>query len=179
MWFRSSFLPDPESTAPSAVTVTAKPGTVALTSPTESTTVFSNRPPTAPGEDGRGRDPAPVRRPPRGSPRGAPALQPVFQGSHLDLTDESRAILSDILTAVKARKVPEVTVIGHTDTTGSTASNYKLGLERAQAVRALLLKAGLDASLVDVESHGEADPLQRTPDNTDEPRNRRVEITIR
>ena len=78
-----------------------------------------------------------------------------FREATSDLTEESRAILPDILTAVKARKVPEVTVIGHTDTTGSTASNYQLGLERAQAVRALLLKAGLDASLVDVESHGE------------------------
>jgi outer membrane protein OmpA-like peptidoglycan-associated protein len=80
---------------------------------------------------------------------------------------------------VKAWKAPEVTVIGHTDTTGSTASNYQLGLERAQSVRGLLLKAGLDASLVEAESHGEADLLRSTPDNTDEPRNRRVEITIR
>ena len=84
-----------------------------------------------------------------------------FREATSDLTEESRAILPDILTAVKARKVPEVTVIGHTDTTGSTASNYQLGLERAQAVRALLLKAGLDASLVEVESHGEADLLRQ------------------
>ena len=96
-----------------------------------------------------------------------------------ELTEESRAILPDIMTTVKARRVPEVTVIGHTDTTGNSASNYKLGLERAQAIRALLLKAGLDASLVEVESHGEGDLLQKTPDNTAEPRNRRVEITIR
>jgi outer membrane protein OmpA-like peptidoglycan-associated protein len=75
--------------------------------------------------------------------------------------------------------VAEVTVIGHTDTTGSRASNYQLGLERAQAVRALLLEAGLDDSLIEVSSHGEADLLHSTPDNTSEPRNRRVEITIR
>ena len=92
-----------------------------------------------------------------------------FREATSDLTDESRAILPDILTAVKARKVPEVTVISYTDTTGSIASNYQLGLQRAQSVRALLLKAGLDASLVDVESHGEADLLQRTRDNTPSP----------
>jgi outer membrane protein OmpA-like peptidoglycan-associated protein len=172
-------LADPESTAPTAVTVTAKPGTVALTSPTESTTVFSNRPPMPLVK----MDEAEIQRQfgalLANLPEAPRHFNLYFREATADLTDESRAILPDILTAVKAREVPEVTVIGHTDTTGSTASNYQLGLQRAQSVRALLLKAGLDASLVDVESHGEADLLQRTPDNTDEPRNRRVEITIR
>jgi outer membrane protein OmpA-like peptidoglycan-associated protein len=102
-----------------------------------------------------------------------------FRVDTSELTEESRAILPDVMSAVAARKVPEVTVIGHTDTTGSTASNYQLGLQRAQTVRDLLLKAGLDASMIEVSSHGEADLLQSTPDNTAEPRNRRVEITIR
>ena len=172
-------LADPESTAPTAVTVTAPPGTVALTNPTESTTVRANRPPTP-----RMRmDEAEIQRQ-FGAllaelPETPQRFNLYFREATSDLTEESRAILPDILTAVKARKVPEVTVIGHTDTTGTTASNYQLGLERAQAVRALLLEAGLDASLVDVESHGEGDLLVSTPDNTDEPRNRRVEITIR
>ena len=172
-------LSDPESTAPTAVTVTGKPGTVALTNPTESTTVFSNRPPMP-----RVRmDEAEIQRQ-FGAlladlPEAPRHFNLYFREATSDLTEESRAILPDILTAVRARKVPEITVIGHTDTTGSTASNYQLGFERAQGVRALLLKAGLDASLVDVESHGEADLLRSTPDNTDEPRNRRVEITIR
>jgi outer membrane protein OmpA-like peptidoglycan-associated protein len=84
-----------------------------------------------------------------------------------------------VLCAVAGRKVPEVTVIGHTDTTGPAANNYRLGLDRAQTVKTLLIRAGLDANLVEVESHGEADLLQKTPDSTAEPRNRRVEITIR
>ena len=172
-------LPDAEGTAPSSVAVTAKSGNAALTTPYESTTVIADRPPTAPVK----RDEAEIRRE-FGAllaelPETPRHFNLYFREATSDLTDESRVIVPDILTAVKARKVPEVTVIGHTDTTGSTASNYKLGLERAQAVRALLLQAGLDTSLVDAESHGEADPLQRTPDNTDEPRNRRVEITIR
>ena len=178
-WFEVVLLPDPESTTPSSVTVTGKSGTAALTTPYESTTVFADRPPTAPVK----MDEAEIQRE-FGAllaelPEAPRHFNLYFREATSDLTEESRAILPDILTAVKARKVPEVTVIGHTDTTGSTASNYQLGLERAQAVRALLLKAGLDASLVDVESHGEADLLRSTPDNTDEPRNRRVEITIR
>jgi outer membrane protein OmpA-like peptidoglycan-associated protein len=62
---------------------------------------------------------------------------------------------------------------------GDRRSNVALGLKRAQAVRAILVKAGLPPSLVDVTSHGEGDLLIKTRDNTPEPRNRRVEITVR
>ena len=96
-----------------------------------------------------------------------------------ELTDESQALVPKILQAVKERPVPEVMIIGHTDTIGTTASNFALGMRRATAVRALLIDAGLDGSFVEVTSHGEADLLIRTADNVAEPRNRRVEISVR
>lgn len=96
-----------------------------------------------------------------------------------ELTAESRALVPEILRAVKERPLPEVTITGHTDTTGSSASNFELGLKRATMMRGLLVEAGLDASSIEVTSHGEAVLLVPTPDNTYEPRNRRIEITIR
>ncbi len=96
-----------------------------------------------------------------------------------ELTPESGALVPEILRAVKQRPLPEVTITGHTDTTGSSASNFELGLKRATMVRGLLADAGLDPSSIEVTSHGEAALLVSTPDNTYEPRNRRVEITIR
>ena len=81
--------------------------------------------------------------------------------------------------AVKGRVAPDVIVVGHTDTTGAPASNVALGLNRAHAVRKLLLDAGLDGSLIEVTSHGEVELLVRTADDTLEPRNRRVEVTVR
>jgi outer membrane protein OmpA-like peptidoglycan-associated protein len=96
-----------------------------------------------------------------------------------ELTDESRALVPEILRTVKARAVPEVSVVGHTDTTGTPDANVKLGLRRAATVRDLLVKAGLDASLIEVTSHGKADLLIQTADATLEPRNRRVEIAVR
>ena len=96
-----------------------------------------------------------------------------------ELTEESRAILPEVIQAVAAHAAPEVVVVGHTDTTGEPTSNFKLGLNRANAVRNLLVSEGLDASLIEVTSHGEADPLIRTADETLEPRNRRVEIAVR
>jgi outer membrane protein OmpA-like peptidoglycan-associated protein len=96
-----------------------------------------------------------------------------------ELTAESRALVPEILRAVKDRPLPEVDVTGHTDTTGSSTSNFELGLKRATMVRGLLTDAGLDPSSIEVTSHGEAVLLVKTADNTYEPRNRRVEITIR
>jgi outer membrane protein OmpA-like peptidoglycan-associated protein len=95
------------------------------------------------------------------------------------LTDTSAALVPDILAAVKALPVPEVMIVGHTDTMGDRKSNVALGLKRATAVRSILEQAGLSPTLVEVTSHGEADLLVKTPDNTPEPRNRRVEITVR
>ena len=54
-----------------------------------------------------------------------------------------------------------------------------LGLKRAATVRQLLIDTGIEASLVEINSHGEGNPLIRTPDSTPEPRNRRVEIAVR
>jgi outer membrane protein OmpA-like peptidoglycan-associated protein len=102
-----------------------------------------------------------------------------FQAGSDELTDESRAKISEVLQVVARRPAPDVAIIGHTDTIGDAKSNVELGLERAEAVRNLLVQAGLDPSLTEVTSHGEADLLVPTPDETPEPRNRRVEIAVR
>jgi outer membrane protein OmpA-like peptidoglycan-associated protein len=95
------------------------------------------------------------------------------------LTDASVALIPAILDAVRAIPVPEVAVVGHTDTMGEPKANVALGLKRAMTVRNILVKAGLAPSTVDVSSHGEADLLVKTRDKTPEPRNRRVEISVR
>jgi outer membrane protein OmpA-like peptidoglycan-associated protein len=46
-------------------------------------------------------------------------------------------------------------------------------------VRTLLIGAGVEASLIDVSSLGESDLRIKTADNVLEPRNRRVEISVR
>ena len=97
-----------------------------------------------------------------------------------ELTDQSRALFPRILAALRNRPFPDLAVVGHTDTTGSGfASNIELGLKRANAIRALLLAAGVNANVIEVTSHGKADLLIKTADGVLEPRNRRVEITIR
>ena len=95
------------------------------------------------------------------------------------LTDESGRKVPEILAAVKRLTVPEVVVVGHTDTLGDSKTNVSLGLKRAMTVKGVLVDAGIAPPLIEVASHGEADLLVKTRDNKAEPRNRRVEISVR
>jgi hypothetical protein len=95
------------------------------------------------------------------------------------LTDESSEKVPEILNAVKRLSVPEVVVVGHTDTLGDASANVALGLKRAMSVRNVLVDAGIGPAMIEVASHGEADQLIKTGNNVAEPRNRRVEISVR
>jgi outer membrane protein OmpA-like peptidoglycan-associated protein len=83
-----------------------------------------------------------------------------------ELTDESRALLPEILQTVRQRAFPEVLVIGHTDTMGTPQANLQLGMTRATAVFRILIQVGFDPATIEVRSHGESDPLVKTPDQT-------------
>jgi len=96
-----------------------------------------------------------------------------------ELTDQSQALIPQILAVVKEHAVQDVVVIGHTDTMGTQQANYGLGLKRAMMIRNLLVAAGLNGSTIEATSVGELDLLVNTPDETPEPRNRRVDISVR
>jgi outer membrane protein OmpA-like peptidoglycan-associated protein len=172
-------LANPDAGAVSRVTVSGRLGAVDLSNAWDSTVVAVNRPPSPVAT----MDPAEVQRIFGGTLSTLPAppqqFTVYFQFGSDELTDVSRTLVPKILQVVRERPVPDVLAVGHTDTTGSSASNYELGLKRALIVRDLLVGTGLDASVMEVTSHGEADPLISTPDETYEPRNRRVEIEVR
>jgi outer membrane protein OmpA-like peptidoglycan-associated protein len=88
-------------------------------------------------------------------------------------------MVPEILKAVTERAVPDLAIVGHTDTTGAPAANFELGRARALMVRDLFVNAGLDATAIDIASHGESELRVQTADETLEPRNRRVEIFVR
>ena len=96
-----------------------------------------------------------------------------------ELTEQSQALISEVIAAAKEHAVQDVLVIGHTDTMGTQPANYELGLKRAMMVRNLLVASGLNSSAIEATSVGELDPVIRTADETPEPRNRRVEVAVR
>jgi outer membrane protein OmpA-like peptidoglycan-associated protein len=102
----------------------------------------------------------------------------LFQFDSETLTDESTRLVPTIVTAVKDHAAHEVVIVGHTDRMGTVAANFALGLQRAAAVRNLLVAAGLDGSIVALTSLGESSPVVRAADETPEPRNRRVEVAM-
>ena len=95
------------------------------------------------------------------------------------LTPESGAEMRKALRTIARHGPVEISVVGHTDTVGTRSYNHRLGLERARAVAGLLTKTGIDSSILEISSHGESNPLAPTGDEVPEPRNRRVELTVR
>ncbi|MGE3772319.1 MAG: OmpA family protein [Gammaproteobacteria bacterium] len=95
------------------------------------------------------------------------------------LTAESAAQAEAVLAEIAARPVADVIVIGHTDRAGDLAYNDALSLQRAEALRELLIAKGGDASRIGVAGRGEREPLVPTADEVPEPRNRRAELSVR
>lgn len=95
------------------------------------------------------------------------------------LTPESQQVVQQIFAEIGRRPAPEIVVIGHTDRVGSVPYNDALSLRRAQKVRDDLIKLGIPADQIQVAGRGEREPLVPTEDEVPEPRNRRVEISVR
>lgn len=68
-------------------------------------------------------------------------------------------------------------IAGHTDTVGKPADNFRLSEQRARAIAAWFQKRGLSIAIA-YEGFGESAPVVKTPDETDEPRNRRVDYIL-
>jgi outer membrane protein OmpA-like peptidoglycan-associated protein len=154
-------------------------GTVELSGDRAGTTVAGGRPPAPPAQLDAAQIEQEYGTTLAALPMAPEAFTLYFRLESDELTDESRALLPGVLKAVAGRPAPEVGVVGHTDTAGESKLNYALGLERANRVRTLLIGAGVTESLIDVSSLGESDLRVATADNVFEPRNRRVEISVR
>lgn len=95
------------------------------------------------------------------------------------LSAESKAVVDRMFAEIARRPAAEITVIGHTDTIGADAYNDKLSFERADKMRELLIGLGVPAQNISAAGRGKRELLVPTGDNINEPRNRRVEISVR
>ncbi len=111
-------------------------------------------------------------------PRPAAFLLYFLEGKD-ELTPDSQVELQRILAEIARRPSPEIVVIGHTDRVGTVPFNDALSLRRAQKVREDLVKLGIPADRIQVAGRGEREPLVPTEDEVAEPKNRRVEISVR
>lgn len=89
-----------------------------------------------------------------------------------ELLPEALPALDQLANELKARPLLKLRVAGHTDKIGEPEKNQILSEQRAEAVKAYLVKAGVDAGRISTIGYGDSRPLHPSPDA----RNRRVEV---
>ncbi len=96
-----------------------------------------------------------------------------------ELTPESKVEMEKVLAELKRRPLPDIVVIGHSDTVGGLSYNDKLSLARAGRLREMMIGMGIPAERIQAAGRGKRELLVPTEDNVSEARNRRVEINVR
>jgi outer membrane protein OmpA-like peptidoglycan-associated protein len=102
-----------------------------------------------------------------------------FETGSDELVPESVPLLAQIQRELGQRAEPEIIVIGHTDTVDTLEYNDALSIKRAEAMKLVLVAAGIPAERISTAGRGERELLIPTKDGVDEPKNRRVEIRVR
>ena len=102
-----------------------------------------------------------------------------FETNSTQIIPGSRPQLEAMMAEAARRQAVEVQVTGHTDRVGSDADNDRLSLQRAEAVRTMLVQSGIKATFIRAVGRGEREPLVPTADGQPEARNRRVEVILR
>lgn len=90
------------------------------------------------------------------------------------LLSDAFKTLQGIVALLKADNSLSVSIAGHSDNTGTSAANMQLSLERANITKDYLLSYNIPAEKITTSHFGDTQPV----DNTQQWRNRRVEITI-
>ncbi|SKA16925.1 OmpA family protein [Enhydrobacter aerosaccus] len=101
-----------------------------------------------------------------------------FDWDSIKLSDQALRTLTQAGDAYKTSGNVQVTVTGHTDTSGSPQYNMALSLRRANAVKDVLVRQGVPATAITTVGRGEQGLLVPTGDGVREPQNRRAEIVI-
>lgn len=102
----------------------------------------------------------------------------LFEFDSDQLTDPESTVLTDLATLFNARPAWSMTVVGHTDSTGTTVYNLELSLRRASAVRAALLAAGVSADALTIRGSGDTDPIATNGTIEGRAQNRRIEFEV-
>lgn len=101
-----------------------------------------------------------------------------YQHAESSLTSSAKKELTAIAKAIKACPDARVTVIGHTDNTGSDAVNVPLSDNRARSVADYLVSQGVPAGSVSSRGEGSSAPVASNDTADGRAQNRRTEITV-
>ena len=101
-----------------------------------------------------------------------------FAVGRADVQPNFRAILDTFANGLVTNPNSNVTIIGHTDSTGSDAVNNPLSLNRAASVRDYLTSRKIVSSRITIDGRGSREPLVANDTAANKAKNRRVEIFV-
>jgi outer membrane protein OmpA-like peptidoglycan-associated protein len=92
---------------------------------------------------------------------------------------QMRSVLDPFAASLKDDPKAQLSIIGHTDSTGTEAVNNPLSIERAQSVRDYLAARGVSPARIQIAGRGEREPVADNSTEAGRAKNRRVEIFLR
>jgi outer membrane protein OmpA-like peptidoglycan-associated protein len=116
--------------------------------------------------------------PPPPPPPVAHPYEVYFEFDKATLTPDARQVVQQAARNALQGNATQIVATGHTDTVGTDSYNLALSRRRAGAVRTELIHDGVSGNLISTNGVGENDLAVPTGQNVNEPRNRRVEITV-
>lgn len=102
----------------------------------------------------------------------------LFNTGKSDLSPASKSALSEFATSLKNTPETDVTIVGHTDNTGSRAVNDRLSFERAKSVANYLTQLGIEDNRTTENGVAFDQPIADNSTAEGRRQNRRVEVFI-
>jgi len=101
-----------------------------------------------------------------------------FDVGRADVKSNFRPVLDTFAKSLLSNPATTVTIIGHTDSTGTDAINNPLSLNRAASTRDYLSAKGVPTSRIAIDGRGSREPLVANDTAANRAKNRRVEIFV-
>ena len=101
-----------------------------------------------------------------------------FDFGKATLQESSFPVLDDLVAYLKRKEDDRIEIGGHTDNVGNAASNLKLSLDRANAVKDYLIGKGADPARLTAKGYGMTQPVAENKTEAGRAENRRTEVTI-
>lgn len=101
-----------------------------------------------------------------------------FATSSSELTALDKATVEDVAGVLGKYPKTNVKIVGYADARGNADANQKLGLDRANSVKAALIGKGIDGTRIATGSGGTADPVDTNATSNGQAENRRTELVV-
>ena len=101
-----------------------------------------------------------------------------FETDSTQLTADSQSTVTNLSQILNAYPTAQLQLSGHTDNTGTSDANQRLSLDRANAVKQLLVDRGVAADRITTAGYGPDRPIASNDTEEGRAKNRRLELTV-